>query len=107
MASCVEQQERVTLSAVLPVARLCAYVNDAKKRKDVPKSWGASFCIEIEKSAIGGFQSVFATERLLLVHLVRYGENLAAFGTTACKHATTVGCGHSQAKAMLVDSLSV
>ncbi len=46
-------------------------------------------------------------EILLRADVVGHCQAVAAFCATAGEHFATVGCGHSLAEAMLVDSLAV
>ena len=45
--------------------------------------------------------------RLLSVMLIRYGQLLAALGTTRCEHAAAVLGGHSLTETVLVDSPAI
>ena len=46
-------------------------------------------------------------ELLLAVYFIRYGELLAAFGTTRSQNATAVCSGHTLTETMLVVSLAI
>ncbi len=46
-------------------------------------------------------------KRLFATEMVGNGEAQTTFGTTTCKHFATIGCRHSFAETMLVNSLSV